>query len=125
MCQGNGLAAVLVGCHLGDDLGRNVAGRGKAVGTLDEGAGNDRTVLEHVLQVDQVAVMHMLCKIIAVMEMDDTFVVCVNDILGQQHTLSEILGNLSGHVVTLGGVHHGVLVGVLLFGLLVVALDQA
>ena len=101
------------------------AGRGKAVGTLDEGAGNDRTVQEHVLQVDQVAVMHMLCKIIAVMEMDDTFVVCVNDILGQQHTLSEILGNLSGHVVTLGGVHHGVLVGVLLFGLLVVALDQA
>ena len=68
---------------------------------------------QHVLQVDQVAVMHVLCKIIAVMEMDDTFVVCLNDILGQQHTLSEILGNLSGHVVTLGGVHHGVLVGVL------------
>ena len=40
MRQRDGLAAVLVGGHLGDDLGGDVAGGGKAVRPLDQGAGD-------------------------------------------------------------------------------------
>ena len=57
----------------------------KLCGLLDEGAGDDRAVLEHVLQVDQVAVVHMLGEIIGVVEVDDALVVRVDDVLGQQH----------------------------------------
>ena len=43
---------------------------------------------------------------------------------GSSMRVGEVLGNLAGHVVALDGVDDGVLVGVLLLGLLVVALDQ-
>ena len=35
------------------------------------GAGNDGAVLQHVLQIHQIAVVHMLGIIVRVMEMDD------------------------------------------------------
>ena len=71
MRQGDGLAAVLVGGHLRDDLGGDVAGGGEGVGLLDQGAGDDGAVLQHVLQIHQIAVVHMLGIIVRVMEMDD------------------------------------------------------
>ena len=85
MGQADGLAAVLVGGHLGHDLGGDVAGGGEAVGLLDQGAGDNGAVLQHVLQVHQVAVVHMLGEIIGVVEMDDALLMGLHDILGQQH----------------------------------------
>ena len=43
----------------------------KAMRLLDHSLADDRPVLEHVLQVDQVAVVFLLCKIVRVVEMDD------------------------------------------------------
>ena len=85
MGQGNGLAAVLVGGHLGDDLGGDVAGGGEAVGLFDQGAGDDGAVLQHVLQIDQIAVVHVLGIIVHVVEVDDARLVGLHDVLGQQH----------------------------------------
>ena len=48
----------------------------------------------------------------------------IHDLLGQQHALGQVLGNLTGHVVTLNGIDGRVLVGVLLLDLFVVALDE-
>ena len=70
------LSAVLVTCDLRNDLGRNVACRGKAVRLLDQCLADDRTVLEHILEIDQIAVMHMLRVVVRIMEMDDTLAVC-------------------------------------------------
>ena len=48
----------------------------------------------------------------------------IHDLLGQQHTLSQVLGNLAGHIVALDGIDGRVLVRVLLLDLFVIALDQ-
>ena len=125
MGQGDGLAAVLVGGHLGDDLGGDVAGGGEAVGPLDQGVRDDGAVLQHVLQIHQIAVVHVLGVVVGVVEVDDALPVGLHDVGGQQQPLAEIPGDLAGHVVPLGGVHHRVLVGVLLLGLLIAALDEA
>ena len=69
--------------------------------------------------------MHVLGIVIGVVEVDDALVVGVHDVLGQQDAVGDVAADLAGHIVPLGGVHHRVLVGVLLLGLLVVALDQA
>ena len=125
MGQGDGLAAVLVGSHLGHDLGGDVAGGGEAVGPLNEGPGDDGAVLQHVLQVHQVAVVHVLGEVVGVVEVDDALLMGLHDLLGQQQPLAEVPGDLAGHVVPLGGVHHRVFVGVFLLGLLVAALNEA
>ena len=110
---------------LRDDLGGNVAGGGEAVGLLDEGARNDGAVLEHILQIDQVAVVHMLREVVGVVEVDQALLVRLDDVGGQQQAGGQVLGDLAGHVVALDAVDGGVLVGVLLLDLFVVALDQA
>ena len=125
MRQGNGLSAILVGRHLGDDLGGDVAGGGEGMGLLDQGAGDDGAVLQHVLQIHQIAVVHMLGIIVRVMEMDDAGLVGVHHFLGKQNTTGDVLADLARHVVPLDGVDGGVLVGVLLLDFLVIALDQA
>ena len=124
MGQADALTAVLVGGHLCNDLGGNVAGGGKAVGLFDIGAGDDRAVLQHILQVHQVAVVHVLGKVIAVMEVNNARLVSLHNILGQQNALGDVLRHLAGHIVPLHAVNGGVLVGVFLLDLLVVALNE-
>ena len=112
MGQRDGLPAILVRGHLGDDLGGDVAGGGEAVGPLDHGAGDHSAVLQHILQVHQVAVVHMLGIIIRIMEVDDALLMGLHDVpvaAAARHPV-----HLAGHVVPLGGVHHRVLIGVLL-----------
>ena len=91
---------------------------------LDQRARDNSAVLEHVLQVHQIAVVHVLGKVIRIVEMDQALIMGIHDLLGQQHTLSQVLGDLAGHVVTLNGIDGRVLVGVLLLDLFVVALNQ-
>ena len=122
--QGDGLPAILVGGHLGDDLGRDVAGGGEAVGPLDEGPGDDGAVLQHVLQVHEVAVVHVLGEVVRVVEVEDALPVGLHDVQGQQNALRDVPAHLARHVVPLGGVHHRILVAVLLLGLLIAALDE-
>ena len=78
----------------------------------------------HVLEVDEVAVVHVLGKVVRVVEVDDALVVGLHDVRGEKLAHREVLGDLAGHVVALDGDDRGVLVGVLLLDLLVVALDE-
>ena len=68
--------------------------------------------------------MHVLGKVVRIMEVNQTLIVSIHNLLGQQHTLGQVLGDLAGHVVTLNGIDGRVLVGVLLLDLFVVALNQ-
>ena len=124
MRQRDGLAAVLAASHLGNDLRGDVAGSGEAMRTLDERAGNNRAVLQHVVEVDQIAVMHVLSEIVGIMEVDDALFVSLDDVLRQQHAHGEVFGNLARHVVALNRVDRWVFVGVLLLHFLVIALDK-
>ena len=123
--QADALAAVLVGCYLCNDLGGDVAGGGEAVRLFNIGAGNDGAVLQHVLQIHQIAVVHVLGKVVGIVEVDQTLLMGLDDLRVQQQTGGEIFGDLTGHIVALYAVHGGVLVGVLLLDLFVLALDQA
>ena len=69
--------------------------------------------------------MHMLGIIIRVVEMDDPFFVSLHDLLGQKQAVCDILADGAGHIVALYAVDDGVLVGIFLHDLLVVALNQA
>ena len=124
MGQADALPAVLVAGYLGDNLSGDIAGRGKAVGLLNPGFADNRAVLQHVLQVHQVAVVHVLGKIIGVMEMDDALLVSLHDVLGKEHPLGQVLADLPGHVIPLHTVDRWILVGILLLHILIIALNQ-
>ena len=85
---------------------------------------DDRAVLQHILEIDQIAVVHVLGEVIRVVEVDDALVVRLDDVLRQQHAGRQILGDLACHIVALDGVDGRVLVGVFLLDLFVVRLDE-
>ena len=124
MRQTDGLPAVLVRGDLRDDLRGDVAGRREGMRLFDQRAGDDRAVLQHVLKVDQIAVVHVLGIIIRVVEVDQPGLMRLDDVARQQQTRRDVLGDLAGHIVALHGVDGGIFVRVLLLDLLVVALDQ-
>ena len=82
------------------------------------------TVLQHVFEVDEVAVVHVLREIVGVVEVDDAGLMRVDNLFRQQHTSRQILGDFACHIVALDGVDGRVLVGVFLLDLFVVRLDQ-
>ena len=122
--QADALAAVLAGRDLRDDLGGNVAGGGEGVRLFNQSARNDCAVLQHIVKVDEVAVVHVLGVVVCVMEVDDAFLVRLDDLRGQQHAHRQVFADLTGHIVALDAVDGWVFVGVLLLDLLVVALDE-
>ena len=124
MSERNTLSAVLVAGYLGNDLGGNITCRGKAVGLLYHGAADHGAVLEHVLQVDQITVVHVLRIIIGIMEMNDSFFIGLHNILREQHPLGQIPADLSCHIISLDTVNRRILIGILLFYILIVAFDQ-
>ena len=97
----------------------------KLWGLLNIGAGDDGAVLEHIVQIDEVTVVHVLGKIVGVVEVDEAFLMRLNDLRVQQQAGSQVFGDLTGHIVALDAVDGGVLVGVLLLDFLVLALDEA
>ena len=86
MRQSKGLSAILVAGYLRNDLGGHVAGSKETVRLLDHRLTDHSTILQHILQIDQVAVVLLLCKIVGIMEMDDSFLMRADDLLRQQHT---------------------------------------
>ena len=114
MCQGDGLTAIGVTGNLSNDLCGDIAGGGKTVGLFNQSAGNDRAVLQHVLQIDQLTVGDRAGYIAHVMDVDHTLIVGVDDILGKDVTAADIFGYLRCEVIPHGAVDDGVLVGVLL-----------
>ena len=125
VCEADALTAVLVTCNLRDDLRGDVAGGGEAVRLFNERAGDDRAVLQHVFEVYEVAVVHVLREIVHIMEMDDALLVCFDDFARKQNAARDVFGDLAGHVIALDAVYGWIFIRVFLLGFLVVALDKA
>ena len=56
----------------------------KLCGPLDKRAGNDGAVLQHVFQVHEVAIVHVLREVVGIVEVDNAFVVGSHDFGRQQ-----------------------------------------
>ena len=119
-----GLAAILVGCYLGNNLGRYVAGGEERMGFFDHCLADDSTVLEHVFQVNEIAVMFFLREIVGIMEVNDAFIVRLDDFFRKKKAAREVFGYLAGHIVALGRIDDRIFIGVFLFYFLVIKFDQ-
>ena len=95
------------------------------MGLLNQRTGNHGAVLQHILQVHQITVVHMLGIIVGVMEMNDATLMGCHNFSRQQNAVGDVLRDFARHIVTLHRIDGGVFVGVLLLDLLVVALNQA
>ena len=124
MGQSKGLSAILVTGHLGYDLCSHITCREKALWCIDHSLADHRSILKHVLQVNEVTVMLSLSKIVRIMKMNDPLFVCLYNIRWKQQTAGQILADLSRHIVALGGVDHRILVGIFLVYFLVNVIDQ-
>ena len=91
---------------------------------LDHRLADDSSILEHILQVDQITVVLFLCKIVHIMKMNDSFFVCTDNFLRKKDSLGKVLADLSCHVISLCRVDHRILIGVLLLYFLVHMIDQ-
>ena len=122
--QRNRLSAVLVGRYLRDYLRGDIASRGKTMRALYHGAGDYRAVLQHILEVHEVAVVHMLSVVVRVVEVDYALVVRVDDLFGEKYAVGKISADFARDIVALGRVHDRILVGIFLLRFLIVALDK-
>ena len=95
MRQRNALAAVLVGCHLRNDLCGNVAGGRKAVGFINASTRNHSAVLQHIFQIDQRAVKHVLGKIVGIVEMNSAIIVSIYNIFREKQIKAQIFGDFA------------------------------
>ena len=118
------LTAVLVRCNLSYNLSGDVAGGREAMGLLNHSSADNSSILKHILKVNEVAVMHMLCEVICIVEVNKTFLVRLDYLLGQKNSSRNILRYLARHIVTLNAVDGGVLIRILLLNLFVIALDE-
>ena len=125
MGQGNTLSAILRAGDLRNGLCGDIAGRGKTLRFVDHRLADDRAVLQHVLQIDKTAIVHMLCKIVRIMEMDNTLFMGFHNICRQQKSFCNIFADFPRHIIPLYAVHRGILIGVFLFYFFVAALEQA
>ena len=114
MGQCEGLSAVLIGCYLRNNLGSYVAGSEEAVRLFNHGLADNGSVLQHIFQIDKVAVMFTLSKVVRIMEMNDAFLVCLHNLFRQEETFCQVLGYFTSHIIALCGVNYRVLIGIFL-----------
>ena len=91
---------------------------------FDHRAADHCAVLEHVFQIDQIAVVHMLGVIIGIVEMDDPLPVRLYNIFRQQHSLCQVLADFSCHIVPLYTVDCRIFIGIFLPDLLIITFNQ-
>ena len=86
---------------------------------------DDRAVLQHVFEIDEIAVMHVLRKIVGVVKVDDAFGVRFCDIFIEQKAPRDVFAHFSGHIVALDADDCRIFIRVFLFDFFVVFVEQA
>lgn len=95
------------------------------MGLLDHCTGNHCAVLQHIRQIHQTAVVHRLRDIVQIVYMDDTLIMGGDYICREQEAPTDVSADFARHIVPERAVDDRVLVGIFLFGFLVVAFEQA
>ena len=91
---------------------------------LNKSLADYRSVLQHILQIDEVTVVFLLSKVIRIMEVDYSGIVSSGNLLRKKNSLCQILAYLSRHIISLSGVDDRILVGIFLLSLLIVKLNE-
>ena len=124
MCQCKGLSSILITCHLCHDLSRNITCGKEAMWFLDQSLADNGSILKHVFQVNQITVMLFLCKIIRIVEMNNSFLMRFHNLIRKQNTSGKILTDFSCHIISLRRVNYRVLIGVFLIHFLINVFNQ-
>ena len=124
MGQRKRLSAILIAGYLCNNLCGNVTGSKKAVWLLNHSLTDDSTILKHVFQIQQIAVMLFLSKIIRIMKMNNTFLMCFHNVFRKQNTAGQVLADFTSHIISLSRVDHRVLIGILLLDFFVHVVNQ-
>ena len=77
---------------------------------LDKSPADDGAILQHIVQIHQVAVVHVLGKIVRVMEVDDPLLMSLDHFLGKQKAVGDVLADRPRHVISLYAVDHWILI---------------
>lgn len=67
-------------------------------------------ILQHILKINNVAIVHVLCKVVGIVEMDKTIFMSFSDVFGQQILVGVITASFTRHVITLDGQNGWVLI---------------
>ena len=111
--------------HSSDNLRGNRSRSDQSMRLVDLNAVDNRTVLKHVLQIDELAVVKtQLSVIVGVMKVNDAFVVRLDNILGQQEPPGDVRTCNASDVVPLGRHHLRVFVTILGFPVFVLTIQQ-
>ena len=92
---------------------------------FNHGFTDDSTILQHIFQIDQAAIVHMLCKIICIMEVDDSFFMRFCNVMRKQETCSDVFADFSCHIVSLYTVDYWIFIGVFLLDFFIFKIQQA
>ena len=118
------LSAVLVAGYGCDDLGGHGTCHLEALGRFDHFTVDGSTVVQHVLDIDQTAVEDRLDKIIRIMKMQHTVIMCHGNMLRQKQTSGNIAGHFACNIVSLCGCQAGIFIGIFLRQFLILIPDQ-
>ncbi len=124
MRQRYALSAILRTRNLRDALCCNIAGSRKTFRRVNHRFADDRSVLQHIFQIDKTAIVHMLRKVIRIMKMDNSLLVRIYNIFRQQKPFCDILAYLACHIISLHAVHGWIFIGIFLFYLFIIALKK-
>ena len=91
---------------------------------FDHCLADDRSVLKHVFEIDQIAVMFFLCIIIGVVKMNDSLIVRIHNFFRQQQTHRKVLADLPRHIIALRRIDACIFVGIFLIDFFVAALNE-
>ena len=81
MSQCNRLTTILIACNLCHNLCADIASCCKTMRFFNQCIIYNSSILQHIFQIPQVTVVHVLCKIICIMKMNDTCSVSFHDIM--------------------------------------------
>ena len=91
---------------------------------LNKSLAYNRSILEHILKIDQITVMHVLCIVVRIMEMYYSLLIRLHNLSRKKKPSCDILAHLSCHVISLNTVYSRILVGVLLLNLFIIIFNQ-
>ena len=89
-----------------------------------KGAGYDCTILKHIFQIDQTAIVHRLCNIVEIVYMDDAVIVGGDHICREQEATADVLADFACHIVPLHTVDSRIFVGIFLHHFFIVTLNE-
>ena len=119
----NRLTAVLAGSNRGNNLCHNGAGNLEALGAFNHFAVHNRTVIQHIADINQAAVENRLNKIVCIMKMQYTLFMSLRNLCRQHNALRQVLGNLTGNQVALSSSHSCIFITVFFHNVLIAVAD--